>query len=506
MHRLSRRTFLAAGAAVTLAPEAWAQQADYDVIVVGAGAAGIAAGRRLAAAQRRFVILEAGDRIGGRAFTDTGTFGVPYDRGAHWIHRPDLAEPARLGKAAGLDIYPARSEPRLRLGRRFAREGEYESFLAALVRANRAIDEAATGPRDVPAAQLLPKDLGEWRSTIEFMLGPAACGRNLTELSAQDLARSVEQDENNAFCRQGYGALLAKLAEGLPVRLATAVNRIATWRGISYVQTSRGPLQARAVIVTSSVGVLAAGKIKFEPELPKRYLDALSKLSMGGYERVALDLPGNPLGLETDDFLVEKAVDDRTATLLANVGGTSLCFVDIAGKFGRSVAAQGEAAMQAFALEWLDQLFGPDMRGAVKKMHSTQWLKDPWALGAFATAAPGGQPGRKTLAEPHRDRVWLAGEAVHETLWGTVGGAWESGTRAAAATLSIPALPPRPGMRPSAERPARARPGAPRAAPQPSIINEPPGSSTIPARPRRPAAKPKPVPAPSPPAAWRPFG
>lgn len=509
MHRLTRRTFLAAGAAAAALPsQALAQQAEFDVVVVGAGAAGIAAGRRLAAAGRRFVILEASDRVGGRCFTDTATFGAPYDRGAHVIHRPDLAAPAKLANAAGLEVYPARPGQKLRVDRRFAREGEYENFLAALGRANRAIDETATAPRDIPAAQALPKDLGEWRSSVEFMLGPFGCGKNLSDVSALDLARSVEHDDNNAFCRQGYGALIAKLAENLPVRLSTPVSRIATWRGISYVQTNRGTLQARAVIVTSSVGALAAGKIKFEPELPKRHVDALSRLSMGSYERIALDLPGNPLGLDADDLVVEKAVDDRTAALLANVGGSSLSFVDIGGKFGRGVAGQGEAAMKAFALEWLDQLFGPEVRRAVKTVHATQWLKDPWALGAFSAAAPGGQPGRQVLAEPHRERVWFAGEAVHETLWGTVGGAWESGERAAIATLKIPALPPRPGTRPTAERPAQPRPAATQPTTNTTIMNEPPTGQTPAARPaRRPAAKPKPAPAaPAGPGGWRPFG
>lgn len=505
MYRLTRRTFLAGAAAAALPSQALAQQAQFDVIVVGAGAAGIAAGRRLAAAGRRFVILEASDRVGGRCFTDTSTFGVPYDRGAHVIHRPDLAGPAKLAKAAGMEVYPARPGQKLRVGRRFAREGEYENFLAALGRGNRAIDETASGPRDLAAAQALPKDLGEWRGSVEFMLGPLGCGKNLSDVSAQDLARSVEQDDNNAFCRSGYGALIAKLAENLPVRLAAPVNRIATWRGINYVQTNRGTLQSRAVIVTSSVGVLSAGKIKFEPDLPKRHVDALARLSMGTYERIALDLPGNPLGLDADDLVVEKALDDRTAALLANVGGSSLSFVDIGGRFGRSVAGQGEAAMQAFALEWLEQLFGPEVRKAAKTVHATQWLKDPWALGAFSAAAPGGQPGRQVLAEPHRERVWFAGEAVHETLWGTVGGAWDSGERAAVAALRIPGLPPpRTRARPPAERPApAAQPPA-----NTTIMTEPPTGQTPAAPPaRRPAQRPRPAPAaPAGPGGWRPFG
>ena len=461
---MNRRTFLAAGAASVAAPAlAIAQAGDTDVVVVGAGAAGIAAARRIVAAGRRCVMVEATDRVGGRCVTDTGIFGVPYDQGAHAIHRSDINPLAKLARGAGLDVYTMPPGQRLRVGRRFAREGELEDFLAALVRATRAIGEAARAPRDVAAVQALPKDLGEWRPTVEFILGPSYCGRILDELSAQDLSRSTERD-SQAYCRQGYGALLAKLADGLPVRLETPVRRIATWGGTAYVETSKGALQPRAVIVTASTAVI--GKIKFEPDLPKRHVDVAAKLPLGNYERIALELAGNPLGLEKDDLVFEKAGDARTAALLANVSGTSLCFVDVAGKFGRGLPAQGEGAMQAFALDWLAGLFGNDVKKAVKRTHVTQWAKEPWALGSFSSAAPGGQPGRRILAEPVRDRIWFAGEATHETQWGTVGGAWESGEQAADAVIrrlggAVAARPQRePGEPKAAGQRAKPKPAA----------------------------------------------
>jgi monoamine oxidase len=91
--------------------------------------------------------------------------------------------------------------------------------------------------------------------------------------------------------------------------------------------------------------------------------------------------------------------------------------------------------MIAFAQDWLADLYGPEIRRAIKRTQATQWANEPWVLGSFSAASPGAQSGRKVLSEPLRDRIWFAGEAVHETLWGTVGGAWESGDRAAAAAL-----------------------------------------------------------------------
>jgi monoamine oxidase len=183
-----------------------------------------------------------------------------------------------------------------------------------------------------------------------------------------------------------------------------------------------------------SSNVLVAGNIKFTPELPKRQLDAASRLGLGSYDRIALQLPGNPLGLSRDDVLIEQSNSTRTAMLFANVGGSSLCMLDIAGAFGRDLSAQGEAAMAAFAVEWLTKLYGSDVGAAVKKTSVTRWNAAPFALGAMSVAVVGGQPSRKILTEPI-GCMFLAGEATHETLWGTVDGAWESGERAADAAL-----------------------------------------------------------------------
>jgi monoamine oxidase len=399
-------------------------------------------------------LVEATARVGGRCITDTRTFGVPFDRGAHWIHMPDINPVARLAARTGLDVYRAPTGQRVRIGRRNAREGELEDFLAALVRSNRAIQDASRLKTDIPCAQALPKDLGDWRATVEFVLGPYGCARDLDEISALDFARSAERD-TDAFCRQGFGALLAKLAEGLPVRLSTPVTRL-EWGTRLEAETDKGRLTARYAIVTVSTDLLTSGKIRFTPELPKRQLDAAGKLKLGSYDHVALELAGNPLGLQHDDLVFEKSAGTQTAGLLANISGTPLATVDVAGRFGRELAAKGELAMVDFAVEWLAGLYGADMRKAVRRTAATRWGQDPWTLGAFAAAAPGAQGARKVLMEPLRDRLYFAGEAVHETLWGTVGGAWESGERAAEAVLRKMGVLKEP-VEPKPARPARKR-------------------------------------------------
>jgi monoamine oxidase len=464
MPSISRRSFLAVSAGAVSVPllGTLSRAAETDVVVVGAGAAGIAAARRVMAVGRRVVVLEAQGRIGGRCFTDTESFGgAPYDQGAHWLHVPDKNPLVRLAARAGLDIYPAPAGQKVRIGRRNARESELEDYLAVVARAKRAIEDAARGKTDVSLAQAMPKDLGEWQPSAEFYLGPFSCGKDFPDLSVVDFVRSVERD-SDAFCRQGFGTLLAKLVEGLPVQLSTPVTRInAQARGGIVVESGKGSLQARAVIVTVPTNVLLEGKLI--PDLPKRQFDALARLRLGSYERIALELPGNPFGLARDELVFEKAENKRTAALIGNVGGSALAYVDVAGSFGRELAGRGQREMTAFALEWLDKLFGADVKKAVKRTHATQWAFAPYALGSFSAASVGGQPARRILmTEPLRDRVFYAGEAAHETLWGTVGGAWESGERAADLALKVlgvvtsttkqPAPPPKqkaPQRRPS---------------------------------------------------------
>jgi monoamine oxidase len=435
MTSISRRSFLASAAALAAAPALGQVPASgqVDVAIIGAGAAGIAAARRVAAAGRPFALIEASNRIGGRCLTDTRSFGAPFDRGAHGIRMADVNPVVKAAAKANFEIYPAPRNQKIRIGRRNARESELEEFLALHVRSVRAIADSARGKTDVSGAQVLPKDLGAWRPTIEFLLGPGECAKDLAEVSAWDFAKSADRD--SAFCRQGYGTLLARAAGGIPVQLSTPATAI-EWDKRLQVQTPKGTITARAIIVTVSTTVLAAGKIKFSPELPKRHLDAVAQLKLGTYERIALDLPGNPFGLAGDDIVFEKSQNARTALMLANVSRSPLHFVDVGGRFGRELSAAGEQAMIAFAQEWLAGLYGANMKKATRAARATQWDKEPWVLGAWSSAAPGAQPARAALMEPLRDRVWFAGEAAHETQWGTVNGAWQSGERAADAVLS----------------------------------------------------------------------
>jgi monoamine oxidase len=443
-----------------------------DIAIIGAGAAGIAAARRITAFNRSFVLIEANPVAGGRCITDTRIFGVPFDLGARWIYLPNSNPVAKLATQDGIAIYQTPRGQRIRIGRRYAGDGELEEFQSKFMACKRAIQDWRKP--DQSCAQLLPAKLGDWHPLIDFVLGPFNCGKNIDEVSAIDLSRAADRDVS-AFCTIGFGALLAKLAARIPVEVATPARRV-YWAGQPGVQieTPRGVLKARTAIVTVSTGVLSSGKIKFVPDLPKRQQDAIGKLALGTYEHIALELPGNPLRLASDELIYEKCKSTRTAAFLGNVSGTELCVLEVGGTFGRELATNGAEAMADFAIDWLADLYGSDVKTLVRRVGVTGWHNDPSALGSISAATVGGQPSRRILMEPLNGRLWFAGEAAHETLWGTVGGAWESGERAATEALrrlGVMLATPYPSVAP-------AIPQAPTGHRQPRPADMPPTSQT----------------------------
>src|SRR5439155_1342092 len=135
------------------------------------------------------------------------------------------------------------------------------------------------------------------------------------------------------------------------------------------IETTKGQFRTSAVILTVSTNVLASGKIKLAPDLPKRHMEAATKLKLGSRDHVALELTGNPLGLRSDELVFEKSEGKQTAAILGNTSGSTICVIDVGGNFGRDLSANGAAAMIDFATTWLGGLYGTDMKSGGKVDH-----------------------------------------------------------------------------------------------------------------------------------------
>ncbi|MEP9354910.1 FAD-dependent oxidoreductase [Xanthobacter sp. KR7-65] len=442
---LTRRALIARGVAIAAAPLAGMTlatsralgqpQNEADVVIIGAGAAGISAARRIAEAGRSYILLEASNHVGGRTVTDTAQFGVPFDLGAPRLNMPAARPMAAYGRAEGLDIYRAPDGGRLYQDGREAGDADYEDFIATVRRGERAIVAAGDAGRDMPAARALP-DLGAYGASARFVLGPFACAKELDQISTVDVSRADER-EGEDICRQGVGTLVSQLARPLTVRLETPARAVELGPRLVSVQTSRGTVLGRTVIIAVPPSLMASGKLRIQPGLPQRQRTAVEKITLGAFDHIGFRLPRNPAGLGVDELIYFRAEGPRAYALRARIGGSDLYSLEVGGDVATGLADSPPDAAAAFVKAALTREFGADTAARLGKVFATRWSKEPWALGAFSCALPGFGNMRRAFTETVAGRLVFAGEHAHETLWGTVGGAWLSGERAAKQVLGL---------------------------------------------------------------------
>jgi monoamine oxidase len=433
----TRRRLLHWTAAAVAAPLV-ARAADdtaLDCIVVGAGAAGVAAARVLVGAGRRILVLEARTRVGGRVHTDT-VEGVPFDAGAAYIHfadrNPWFAMAAQFGFRLGVDAATGfmlfDNGVRVPDGARRSSRGGFATVSAAL-------DALDPDTPDVSMAAFALA-LGDGLLDPARRIARMSLGEEPERVSVRDYARLWSGDDY--LVPDGFGRLVERAAEGLPIRLDTPVVRIGWSDGIA-VETPRGTLRARTAIVTVPVGVLAAGGIAFAPALPASVLDAIGGLGMGALTKIALALKG--------DRAAWPAASDLIDTRRGGIGfelwpfGRPLAVATLGGDGARDLVSLGEAAAVAEVADMLVSLVGPQAREAIRGGRLAGWSASPWSRGSYSVCLPGHADARRQLAEPVADRLFFAGEATAgpgESVGAamTVGGASLAGQEAASQVLA----------------------------------------------------------------------
>jgi monoamine oxidase len=268
INRIERRQFIKtslSGLALATLPGISFAQSNPDVVVIGAGAAGLSATAELMRRGISVSCIEGMNRIGGRCYTDMSTFGVPADHGAHWLHGHKQNEIAIFGKKHK-DKFKIYKEPDRSVVYNEGKKVD-ESKLWHIYKKINKIKSATSS--DEPFMDLLPEKIKKnaWFDTAHA----AIMARDFGEFSAYDDNNNWYDpgwDSGNALCREGYGTLLAYYRKDIPVKLNTIVSEI-KWGGKGVqVVTNKGTINAKACIVTVSAGVLKAEKIKFTPDLP----------------------------------------------------------------------------------------------------------------------------------------------------------------------------------------------------------------------------------------------
>jgi monoamine oxidase len=396
---------------------------DVDVVIVGAGCAGLGAAKRLQTLGLSFVVVEAMDRIGGRAWTTTTDFGLPFDIGCAWLHAADRNPFFPEAQAAGWTLYHHDMNlDHLWFGRRKATAAEMAAERRAAAELAACIERHKGGSDRLSTVVEACHAL---RASATFA-GPMDFGADDDEISVTDFRSAADLDPNY-FTKEGYGALIHRWGASVPVQLSTPVRRI-RWDGPGVmVETDRGTLRAKTAIVTVSTGVLAFEDIAFAPDLPAAHQEAIFDLPMGLLTKVPLRIDGTRLGLRPFvDVLMERHAR-HDVFFLAFPFDSDLMVGFVGGDFAWEIEAAGRAAAVDFMTDRLVDMFGTEARKAVGHGAMTNWGGDRHVRGAYAAARPGKAHSRAVLAEPVGDRIWFAGEALAGGLKQTAAGARLSG-------------------------------------------------------------------------------
>ena len=403
-----------------------------EVIVIGAGAAGLAAAAALARAGREVLLLEARSRIGGRCLTlRHPSLEAPIELGAEFIHGRPAATAALLRKTGTKAVESTRTQRMLWHGRLVS----VDAFSAA-----RTAMQDFHETRDLSFhAFLSRKSLPPLTRTLATMMVQGFDAADPRKVSARDIAGEWGAEAigaSQARPRGGYGPLLEKLADGgARLQLQTVVREVRWRRGrVEVAGTFQGqPFRARAkrAIVTLPLGVLQSGAVRFVPSLTQKH-DALEKLASGPVIRVAMVFHSRFWNPKVAFYHAPQApfptfwtpLPMRVPLLTAWAGGPKAA----------RLAGRGSQALVHLALQTVQSVLQPESDLAAAYVQN--WRADPYARGGYSYVEVNGEGAREQLAAPLAQTLFFAGEATNtQGESGTVGGALQSGERAAREVL-----------------------------------------------------------------------
>jgi monoamine oxidase len=410
--------------------------AEVDVAVIGAGSSGIAAARRLAKAGVSVIVLEARDRIGGRAHTVQrrltqhrgGSLEMGLDMGCGWLHSADENLLTGMGREAGFTI--DETPPPWNQAPFGMATDERAGFRTAFDAFDERVEASAARGEDRPASDFFaPADTpeGRWNGRMDAISG-ALNGAKFADVSSADYDAYRDTGVNFRVA-EGYGTLISTLGRHVPVVLDCPVARIDRSGPLLRVETVRGTVVARTVILTVPTNLIASEAIRIDPPLPET-VEAAAGLPLGLASKIhmAVETP--------EDFPKDGQIWGRTDT--AQTGGYHLRPFGrpiIEGYFGGDLAwgleAEGEGAFFDFAVSELVAQLGSDFRKRLTPLTTSMWGAETWSRGAYSHALPGHAGDRARLKHPAESRLFIAGEATAPHFYGTCHGAWMEGERAA---------------------------------------------------------------------------
>src|SRR5437868_160110 len=323
---------------------------SVDVAIIGAGAAGLGAANALKNSGLSVLVLEARDRVGGRAHTIMASPDVTFDVGCGWLHSADQNSFVQIAEQLGFEINKALPPWRERAHGKAFPQAERDDFIRALDafydRAERAAEQARNTGRD-SAANICLEPGNRWNPMIDA-ISTYINGCELDQVSILDMD-AYEDTDLNWRVRRGYGALMAAYGASCPLTFNCAVTLIDHSGKRLRIETSQGTLTADKVIVTVPTNLIADETIRFHPALPQK-VDAARGLPLGLADKVVLALD-EPEALPKEGNLRGATMRTGMGTYHLRPFGQPYIEGFFGGRFAQSLEDAGEGAIAAAGID-----------------------------------------------------------------------------------------------------------------------------------------------------------
>ncbi len=436
---------LASAAGLSLYPYGKARGAGFsaDVIVIGAGMSGLAAAKDLQSKGKKVILLEAQNAIGGRTVTDR-SLGVALDLGASWIHGVNKNPIAAIASTLNLATSPTNYDAIQRYdydGREITDtedtlvDKNYSTLMSAVSKAQRAAKQDQSLGVTINSINATKTYTPFEQRAIQYSVNTEIEHDYAADVSVMSL-KYWDQDSDfggqDVLITQGYDQITSYLASGLDIRLSTIVTEINYAKTTVSVMTSNGTYTAPKVIITTPLGVLKKGVIKFTPSLPASYTSAISRLGMGLLNKLYLRFPYKFWNNQEQLLGYIGLEKGRWAEWydLQHVTNQPILLGFNAASFAATAEAYTDQQTVASAMNVLRTIYGaasPDPLG----YKITRWGKNSWSFGSYSYVALGSSPSDcDVFTKSINSRLYFAGEHTNRAYIGTVHGAYLSGLRA----------------------------------------------------------------------------
>ena len=411
---------------------------SVDVAIIGAGAAGLGAAHALKNSGLSTIVLEARDRVGGRAHTIMASPEVTFDMGCGWLHSANENSFVKIAEQLNFEINKALPPWRERAYGKAFPQADRDEFIRALDGFFDRVEQAAVHARKIgrdSSADTCLEPGNRWNPMIDA-ISTYINGCELDQVSVLDLD-AYEDTDLNWRLRRGYGSLVAAYGASCPLALNCEVTLIDHSGQRLRIETSQGTLTADKVIVTVPTNLIADEAIRFHPSLPAK-VDAARNLPLGLADKVTLAL-AEPEALPVEGNLRGATMRTEMGTYHIRPFGQPCIEGFFGGRFAQSLEDAGPGAIAAASIDEIAGFLGTDFRTKLKPLAESHWAQDPFARGSYSHALPGHADKRAVLAAPVDGRLFFAGEATSPGFFSTAHGARDSGERAAKEVMQAPA-------------------------------------------------------------------